>query len=206
MLIAERSERLTELSREVTASFIIAGFLVCIVQVFFCLRVWKVSGKNRVLAAVIAISSAMTFAAGLAVNIIQFKNPTSYPLQPLCRCALVGAMVCDATICGSMVYFFRSYRVGQPRTEPVLQQLIILFVNMGVILCICAAATLILYETKRGTGASLTSVFISSKLYINSMMATLNVRKHLRKVANRSMTYSLPTIMTTSSSGLHYVA
>jgi len=178
---------------QLTASFVVVVFVSVIVQGFFCLRVWKISGRNWFIVTFIALASAIQFSTGIVVCIGEFGHPTTSSTL-FARLDLISALVCDAAISASLVYFFYSYRIGQPRTEPVLQQLIVLSVNMGVLLCLVTGAILILFETRRGSATSLAPQFISNKLYINALIGTLNSRRHLRELVDRSIAYSLPTV------------
>ncbi|KIM82479.1 hypothetical protein PILCRDRAFT_820340 [Piloderma croceum F 1598] len=181
----------TGLSWQLTTSFTIVVFVMIIVQSFFCLRVWKVSGGNRFIVTIIILASVIQF--GIAVCTYEYIDPTNKS-RTLPRLNFISCLVCDGTIAASLVYFFRNFRVGQPRTEPVLQQLIVLSVNTGTLLCVITAMMLALFETKRGSAFLLAPQFISGKLYTNTLIATLNSRRGLRELVDRSIAFSLPTI------------
>jgi len=119
--------------------------------------------------------------------------------NPCARLSLASSIICDGTISASLVYYFRRYRVGMSRTEPILQQLVMLSVNMGMLMGVVAIMTLILFEADRGVFLCLAPHFVSSKLYVNSLIATLNSRRHFRQMADRSIVFTLPTISAGSS-------
>ncbi|KIM82550.1 hypothetical protein PILCRDRAFT_820405 [Piloderma croceum F 1598] len=181
------------------ASFVIVILIIFAVQSFFCLRVWRVSYRNVVAVTIIGIAATTQLVAGF-VSLgysIHGALPADF-FEPgnnfFARLELISCIVCDGMISAALVYYFRKNRVGMARTEPVIQQLIILSVNMGVLLCIVTTVTLILFETGGGSYVLLASHFISSKLYVNSLIATLNSRRHFRRVVDRSMAFALPTI------------
>ncbi|KIM83193.1 hypothetical protein PILCRDRAFT_819417 [Piloderma croceum F 1598] len=178
---------------QLLASFIIESFVTAVVQCFFCVRVWRVS-KNLTLSSIIGIASAMQFGTGNAFTIKNMdKGGTAATLYKniLPRLQMISSMVCDIVISASLVYYFRCLRVGMARTQPVLQQLMIFSVNVGVLLSIVTGVSMVLFEVKPGTYFSLAPQFILSKLYLNSFTATLNARKHFREVVDRSIDYSI---------------
>ncbi|KAF7982724.1 hypothetical protein HWV62_26586 [Athelia sp. TMB] len=96
------------------------------------------------------------------------------------------------------------------RTEPVLRQLIWLSVNSGLLLwCVFpamrgreanvssarrlfTALSFYMYERDTADPASiLAPTFILSQLYMNSLMAALNTRKHFRALIDRTVTDSI---------------
>ncbi|KZP26054.1 hypothetical protein FIBSPDRAFT_363943 [Athelia psychrophila] len=78
--------------------------------------------------------------------------------------AFVGNVVCDGTVAGSLTYYFRSYRVGMPRTDPVMQQLIWLSMSTGLLLCLLTVLVCALAQTGPDHSAScLAPLFIVGK-------------------------------------------
>ncbi|KZP28494.1 hypothetical protein FIBSPDRAFT_259546 [Athelia psychrophila] len=108
----------------------------------------------------------------------------------LARMALISGIACDGTIAASLTYYLSSYRTGTPRTEPVIQQLIWLSVNTGAVLCLMTVCSWVLFETKQAPPSCMAMHFVLTKLYINSMIATLNTRRHFRTVLDRSIVSS----------------
>jgi len=199
---------LLKLPWQLMASFIVGFIINTVVQCFFGLRVWKISFNNRIIASIIGISSTGQLCAGMAFSghLITVINPTlalNNIGQLYARTSLACSLVCDLTISVSMVYYFSLFRDGMKRSKDVLQLLIILSVNMGVLLSLATAVTLILVVNDPGTFTSLGPHFVLSKLYINSLLATLNSRKHFRAITDKTYEYSLPTISTVS---IHFSA
>jgi len=187
---------------QLLASFIVESLLTSIVQCFFCLRVWKV-GKNWILTSIIGITTATQFWSGNAFTIHNFfKTTTAAALlnNTFVQLQMISSMICDITISASLVYYFRTLQVGMRRTDSVLQQLVVLSVNVGALLSLVTGVSLILFEVKAATYCSLAPQFILTRLYVNSMMATLNSRKHFREVVDRSIGYSIsPISMSTTT-------
>jgi len=190
---------LLRLPWQLMASFIVAWVVTTVVQCFFGIRLWKLSRKNWIIVSIIGISSVAQLCAGMvfSAHLIIVKDPFSAfdHVGDLCgRIELVCSLVCDLTISASLVYYFSVFQVDMKRSKHLLQHLIILSINMGILLCLVTAVTIILFQVKAGTFVSLGPHFILSKLYINSLLATLNTRKHFRALADRTITFSFPTM------------
>jgi len=165
---------------------------------FFAFRVWKVSQKNRVATAIIGIFSVAQFSAGLglAVHLIIVREPSAIydHIGKLCgEIELISCLVCDVAISSSLVYYFSAFRTGIElyNSKHILRNLIILSVNMGVLLCVLTVITLIVFHGDGGTFISMGPQLVLSKLYVNSLLATLNSRTHFRDLAGRTNEFSL---------------
>ncbi|KZP12956.1 hypothetical protein FIBSPDRAFT_1049763 [Athelia psychrophila] len=127
-------------ARQIKFSFAIMAVITLLVQGFFCLRVWRISLGNVALFAVISIGSlvqltTMIYLATDPGDIIDPENvQPGTTNQWLFSLGLLGNIMCDGTVAGSLIYYFRSYRTGMPRTEPVMQQLIWLSTSTGLLL------------------------------------------------------------------------
>jgi len=163
--------------------------------------VWKVSFKNWVAAVIICIFSVAQLGAGmaLAAHLIIMRVPSAVydHIGKLCgEIELVCSLVSDVAISVSLVYYFCSFRMGMElyKSKHILRNLILLSVNMGVLLCLVTVITIIVFHADGGTFISLGPNFVLSKLYVNSLLATLNSRKHFRALADRTdeFSFSIP--------------
>jgi len=156
---------------------------------------WCVNGLYRVLA-FLSCSHIQVF----TIRSMYGNNtvPVATPVlkNAFSQLQMISSMICDFVISVSLVHYFRALRVGMTRTDSVLQQLSILSIIIGMLLSIATAVSLALFDAKPGTFFSLAPHFILVKLYVNSLMATLNSRKQLRQKADRSIIYSIPHIKT----------
>ncbi|KZP12887.1 hypothetical protein FIBSPDRAFT_149228 [Athelia psychrophila] len=152
------SRVLNELPWQITVFIFTSIFMNCFVQGFFCQRVWR---------------SAVP--------------PFRINLGPFVHMHFLTLILADGTISGSLIYHFNSSRLGMPRSEPVMRQLIWLSMNTGLLLCLVTTVNYYL-ATNYSSASYLAPTFILSKLYLNSMMAALNTRRHFRAVFSRTMT------------------
>ncbi|KZP28489.1 hypothetical protein FIBSPDRAFT_947721 [Athelia psychrophila] len=182
-----------ELPWQLGISFLISVLVILTVQCFFCLRVSRVSCGNKPLLVIIALSALIQF--GVAASILcprdGLRNHVQEPLASannvLPRLGLISGIVCDGAIAASLTYYLSSYRTGTLRTEPVIQQLIWLSVNTGAVLCLVTVCSWVLFETKQAPPSCMALHLVLTKLYVNSMIATLNTRRHFRTVLGRSI-------------------
>jgi len=200
-------------ARQLMASFTLVFFVTFVVQCFFCARVWQVSGKNTVIATIIGVTAVIQLCTGLVFIVQGVKNkstPTYYSIrinQSAQRVLLpywISCIVCDCTISASLVYYFHKYRVGMPRTDSILHQLVVFSVNVGVLLCVISIVTLTLLELEGGSFLALAPLLIFSKLYVNCLIAMLNSRKHFRHVVDRSISFPLPEVSAGSAARLSH--
>ncbi|EGO23546.1 hypothetical protein SERLADRAFT_408898 [Serpula lacrymans var. lacrymans S7.9] len=116
-------------------------FIPFVVQIFYGHRVWIISAKNRLL-------TASVLYAGSALS----------------------SVICDVFITGSVIFYLREGRSGIRRTvlrtETLVQQIIVMFVNMGVLTW--------WYMTPQGKNYVGTTTTILSKCYVNSLLAILS--------------------------------
>ncbi|KZP26052.1 hypothetical protein FIBSPDRAFT_949839 [Athelia psychrophila] len=183
---------------QIKFSFAITALITLLVQCFFCLRVWRVSLGNVLLVLVIGISGLVQLGAMiyLVTHTDNMLDPVNYLSGSsgywLFSLSFVANILCDGTVAGSLTYYFKSYRTGMPRTEPIIQQLIWLSTSTGLMLCLLNALAWGLAQVDPHHSAKcLAPLLVVGKLYVNSMVANLNSRKHFRAVIERTMDYSI---------------
>ncbi|KAJ7183505.1 hypothetical protein C8R46DRAFT_1344316 [Mycena filopes] len=94
-----------------------------------------------------------------------------------------ASLACDVVITLYLCFFFAKSKSGLPRTERLLNSLMINAVNRGMLTAISSALTMILFLVSPHTLWFFLSIAPNSKLYMNSMLATLNMRDYMgRKI------------------------
>ncbi|KIM76619.1 hypothetical protein PILCRDRAFT_826176, partial [Piloderma croceum F 1598] len=141
-------------------------------------------------AALAQLGSGMVFAA----HSIMDRSPQDIFGSWSFKTELFASLLCDVMISGSLVYYFHINKGLSKRTETLLQKLIILTINQGVLLGLVTIVTLVLFYEKAGTFLAMASQFILSKLYVNCLLATLNSRKQFRDIANQEISLSLAVV------------
>ncbi|KAF4596891.1 hypothetical protein EYR38_008282 [Pleurotus pulmonarius] len=93
---------------------------------------------------------------------------------------LVSAMICDIMISSSLVYFLHKNRSGIKTTESLIDKLIIYFIGIGTLSSVFALLNMVTWWAMPDKLIFTTFHSIISKLYVNSLLVTLNSRNQLR--------------------------
>ncbi|EGN97956.1 hypothetical protein SERLA73DRAFT_182760 [Serpula lacrymans var. lacrymans S7.3] len=193
--IALWTNRTTKLYRQMTGALTLSYFIPFVVQIFYGHRVWIISAKNRLLTASVVAAAFVTLVLGLGCNIAGTINgPAVLFNTPLYAGSALSSVICDVFITGSVIFYLREGRSGIRRTETLVQQIIVMFVNMGVLTCVVSFITFVMYMTPQGKNYVGTTTTILSKCYVNSLLAILNARQSIRR-RDRSSAFELPTLL-----------
>ncbi|KAL5500837.1 hypothetical protein ACEPAH_9224 [Sanghuangporus vaninii] len=156
------------------------GITCLVVQSFLVYRVWKLSRGNipliiYLITTVIAAFCFITAYFGKSIEGSTFSNIRSR--EWLGRASESLVVVSDFSIAGSLIFYLHRSRTGFRKTETMVNRLIILTINTGLSTSIVATLTLIfisIYPHKYIYVACFVNI---TKLYVNSLLATLNCRK-----------------------------
>jgi len=190
---------------QLVASFVVSFSVTFVVQGFFCLRIQRFGHKNRVTTGIIATTALAQLASGMvfaAHSIVDRSTLAIFEKIPnwSFRIELITSFLCDVMISGSLIYYFYINLGLSKRTETILQKLISLAINQGVLLGLVTIVTFVLFLRTVNTFLAMPSQFILSKLYVNCLLATLNSRKQFREIANQDLT--MPTVMVSTHHGI----
>ncbi|KAG6915073.1 hypothetical protein DXG01_013568 [Tephrocybe rancida] len=97
---------------------------------------------------------------------------------------LAATSLCDIAISVSLWYFLHRNRSGFARTETVVKKLILYTVNIGILTSGASSLTLILWLALPTNFGFISLTLIRSKLYVNSLLVTLNYRNTARDLLN----------------------
>ncbi|KAJ7062786.1 hypothetical protein C8F01DRAFT_1368502 [Mycena amicta] len=92
-----------------------------------------------------------------------------------------ASLACDMSITAYLCIFLRRHQNGMPRTQELLKAVMINAVNRGMLTSLTSAGTMILFVAFPNTFWFFLTLAPNSKLYMNSMLATLNMRDHFRR-------------------------
>ncbi|KAJ7301151.1 hypothetical protein DFH08DRAFT_120286 [Mycena albidolilacea] len=105
-----------------------------------------------------------------------------------------ATLACDLVITVALTHVLKGRQGGieVQSTRSIITTLIINAVSRGVLTTLCAAFNMILFLAQPNTYYFYLGLVLSGKLYMNSMLATLNTRQHLRRRGENSQgVYSL---------------
>ncbi|KAJ6464722.1 hypothetical protein DFH09DRAFT_1346759 [Mycena vulgaris] len=173
-----------------------------IVQSFFAARIYyltprrsKYSKIAKFVTCVVALLATTQLAAGIAQTILSYKFGSYSKLSGAKIVSIVqvaGSLACDVVITAYICWFFRTDAQGLSRkTKRLLNTLMVDAINRGILMSVTSAATMIIYTVSPDTFWFYLSLAPNSKLYLNTMLATLNSRRHIRATYDSDHTIEL---------------
>ncbi|KAF9534073.1 hypothetical protein CPB83DRAFT_422183 [Crepidotus variabilis] len=159
----------------------LAGFIV---QMFFTRRVWRLSGKNVYLSGVIVLLSTIHFALGIVFTVEAFILVETYKFNKLIWVTVLGlgsAAGADILIAISLCYYLMKKKTGFPQTDSIIVSLISYSLTTGLLSGIIALICVISFAIMPSNYVWLAFFWLIGKVYVNSLLAALNSRDHLRE-------------------------
>ncbi|EIW76481.1 hypothetical protein CONPUDRAFT_64551, partial [Coniophora puteana RWD-64-598 SS2] len=96
---------------------------------------------------------------------------------------LASAVICDVIITASLVYYLNKHKQGFIWSDTVIDRIIALTVQTGMITAIWATVHMILFLSSTG-GIHLIFNYMLGSLYSNCLMSTLNARVYLKDMSD----------------------
>ncbi|KZT25969.1 hypothetical protein NEOLEDRAFT_1178086 [Neolentinus lepideus HHB14362 ss-1] len=157
------------------------GIIALVVQLFFCWRL-TLFGCNLIVPGIIASSCLMQSSLAIVTAVKLWYLPdlsAIYDIIPFVSVWLGGSAFCDIMIAISMVYLLhRAGRQSQFKaTYSILLRPIMISVETGIITACSSIMHLVLFLAVRADNAHFTFLFLTAKLYSNTLLTTLNVRR-----------------------------
>ncbi|KAF9059114.1 hypothetical protein BDP27DRAFT_1302891 [Rhodocollybia butyracea] len=169
---------------------LLAGYLSAfIVQSYFAWCLFLLNKKQKKVTLLIMALALAQIGAGLAQTINITVLGTLLKIEatkPALIFQSAATLSCDAVITIALYLTLRSKRTGMDSTNTLLQKLTVIAVNRGAFTTLGAAVNMTLFLALPGTFYYLLGLMTSSKLYLNSMLATLNTRQHIKQTAHDS--------------------
>ncbi|OBZ76277.1 hypothetical protein A0H81_03452 [Grifola frondosa] len=105
---------------------------------------------------------------------------------------LSAALAADVIVAVSLCWLLAKHRTGFKRTDSIIRVLMLYSINTCVLTIIFAFCCLITFITMPDSLIFLGFYFTLPKLYLNSFLATLNSRKHVREIGSSTPVMSIP--------------
>ncbi|KAJ6524057.1 hypothetical protein B0H10DRAFT_354051 [Mycena sp. CBHHK59/15] len=168
---------------------LIAYTIMLITQAFFISRIWELGGRKVIIPVILTCFMFGAFGTAMAIvtKVFLFKFWSS-SLLPYMR-ALVAAnktleTAADALITASLCYYLHRGRTGLKQTNSMINRLMVFAINRGAITTFLQLCYLIAFEAKADSMAWVAIHVAISKVYTNSVLATLNSRNAIRGVGD----------------------
>ncbi|KZT03697.1 uncharacterized protein LAESUDRAFT_728988 [Laetiporus sulphureus 93-53] len=169
-----------------------------IVRGMFCCRIWMLSERKLLMTSTVAFVSFITLASGWAFSVWgsrannYFLKPKalSYFLYPY----FISGVTADVLITAFLCILLHRQRGSLARTNSVVNTLMLYSINTGVLSSLCALLCLLLYTLlpQNKKFAFIAVYFVLPKLLLNSLLASLNARDHLRKMNETGGLVTMP--------------
>ncbi|KAL5519810.1 hypothetical protein ACEPAG_1470 [Sanghuangporus baumii] len=170
------------------------GLIGLMVELFFAWRVWKVSNSIWLIT-IITVLAFLHFSLGIYFTVEGFRlgRFSEYSKLTWVTCVGLGsAAACDMTIAISLVFYLLRSRTGFKQSDSIISTLVMYAINTGLFTGVCAAASTICFAFMPTNFVWLAFFWCLGKLYVNSLLASLNSRQALRKIAeNRDVRASM---------------
>jgi len=186
------------LKRSLVPSYL-TYFLTSVVQSFYALRVWHVSEKKLWVVVTILFLSLTQFVGGFALlSYLAVQNSITAVYSKFNHVSggieLASSMACDILISGSLVYFLRGRSNTFESTRNAVNKIIIYSVNIGIATNLFALANLITWLVDSNNSFNWAVFhFALGKIYVNSMLVSLNAREGIRAEFNAGGRYQATT-------------
>ncbi|KAJ7158596.1 hypothetical protein C8R46DRAFT_1224540 [Mycena filopes] len=164
------------------------------VQIFFAHRVYILTrehGKffkaSLIGIYAVGILAVLQLSAGTAQTVMSYKLRSFAKLDQttaITTLQTAASVLCDVVITIHLCFYLARSRSGLATTERMLRALAINAVNRGMLTAITSILTMILFLVSPHTFWFFLSIAPNSKLYMNSMLATLNMRGHIWRKYN----------------------
>ncbi|KAF9535375.1 hypothetical protein CPB83DRAFT_801692 [Crepidotus variabilis] len=152
------------------------------------------STRSKVLSialpAAVLILSAVVFGCEVAFGYYAVKLVTFARLGSVSYLVYIGSaaeVAADLTVAISLSLLLLNSRTGIKRTDSLINILIACIINTGLLTSFCAIGCLLTYTIWPNTLIFLGCYLSLSKLYLNSLLASLIARSSLRRVAEEPM-------------------
>ncbi|KAJ7479502.1 hypothetical protein FB451DRAFT_161586 [Mycena latifolia] len=179
---------------------LLAGYTSTFVaQTYFAYCIYLLNKKeNAILPAIIFLNALAAFAGGithaaLSAALRKWSDLPKTSTASTTEAAL--SLSCDILITAGLCWRLNSAKSGVQSTNNLLNFLIMTAINRGVTTMLTALMNIILFWTRPGTFYFMLMLLISGKLYMNSMLAMLNTRRHAHSLgffANPTIDLSMP--------------
>ncbi|EMD32503.1 hypothetical protein CERSUDRAFT_118538 [Gelatoporia subvermispora B] len=177
----------------------LTALITFIVQCFFAYRVYTVSNRNIYVTAPIAFLALLrvVFALVSMGEMIRLSSYSAFSSRYgwVFTTGLSLSSALDVLVTVSLCYFLRRSRSGFKGMNHIIDLLTLYTVQNGLLTGVTTIAALILWLALSNSLLFLTLHFCIAKLYANSLLATLNARKSLRRAQTTVESHSMPVIL-----------
>ncbi|KAJ6567241.1 hypothetical protein DFH09DRAFT_1156425 [Mycena vulgaris] len=173
----------TDIPWSFTAEKLLVTIITFIAQCFYAHTIWKVS-QSKITTVFITFLAFASFGLGIYTTVHLFQNPALTSISSRSFLIISGlvqgfAALNDIVITGALSYYLHVRRSSLPSSEKLIDTLILYAVSRGFLTAIAQIMFLVLNVALPHRQLWLPFHMAVGKLYVNSVLATLNVRQSL---------------------------
>ncbi|KAJ6477208.1 hypothetical protein DFH09DRAFT_1216117 [Mycena vulgaris] len=168
-----------------------------VVQSYFAYCIYALQKQDMILPLTILVSALVSLGAG-AGQVVVAANIISYvELDKVKSTTAVNStfsVLCDILITVGLSWRLNAARSGIQASNNLLNYLIVFAINRGMLTMITAILELVLFFAMPNTFYFFAMIWFTGKLYMNSMLATLNTRQHALRQQNLAEHMSMESV------------
>ncbi|KAL4253198.1 DUF6534 domain-containing protein [Pleurotus pulmonarius] len=161
-----------------SADAVVTVFISTPVQLFMARRICVLS-ESIIVPVVIALLSFVSLGGGTALSVLVTVIPDFSRFNefyPAVSTWLGASALADLLITGCLLFTLQRKRTGMQATDGIINKIMLLTIQTGLITTVFAIADLVLALSVQGKGFNFIPDFALSKLYTNMLLASLNAR------------------------------
>ncbi|KAF7293998.1 hypothetical protein MKEN_01445900 [Mycena kentingensis (nom. inval.)] len=196
--------RLVSISPSLSASVLFSSLAILLTQGFFAYRIYTFSKRMRTLIlSTLMLLIGACFSTLFAVLVATVVAPTYAEFIPrfgwLAMAFWICSTVTDVVIAVMLVFLLHRTRsrargVMMKRSLAITDKLILWSIESGVVTSMFSVVTLISFITMKRTFIWLALIMNKTKVFTNSLLASLNSRATLREIGNSTVVDGTVTI------------
>ncbi|EIM90730.1 uncharacterized protein STEHIDRAFT_117999 [Stereum hirsutum FP-91666 SS1] len=210
-----QEQALLSLGWEYSLVPMVSGIVSFWVQSFYARRIFVLSNGDRkwqvisILVVLVGATQGLAaFVGGIQIFFISTVEEIFHLYTTVCVWQS-GSVTCDTLIAISMVYRLHdarkhAFKSDNQSTDKLLSRLIALTVETGCLTAFAAVANLVFFLALDTTNLYAMMGSIISKLYTNSLMASLNSRATIFRSSDRSMRHHSSPVGTVKSTAFNF--
>ncbi|KAF8890802.1 hypothetical protein CPB84DRAFT_1389776 [Gymnopilus junonius] len=176
--------------------FGIIGVIVLLVHLLYAMRIYHVSGRKKLIPLAISFVSLGHCALGWVLAGLLFRRTLESEilgdplLHGIAKAILGSAAAIDMTITFTLSYYLHKNRTGIKQTDKLINRLMVITINNGVLTSTLDIATLVLVIVRSKDLLFFALSQVLATLYSNSLLGTLNSRESLKESQERDVVAS----------------
>ncbi|QRV92532.1 transmembrane protein [Ceratobasidium sp. AG-Ba] len=165
--------------------YILDAVTVIVVQAFFAIRAWKVTGRNIFVLGVIATFALAALGGGIAVKVVFTEYGSVLHAADVKIPAYVWlfcTVAADLLITSAILQYLLRGRTGQPTTDSTMSRLVRVTFESQLPPTLIAIGLAVEYTIKYDSFIAIPFICVQAKFYGISLLHTLNSRETLKSV------------------------